>query len=504
MGNENLQKSYTDKVAEKIIEALENGTAPWVRPWKGAELNSIRPYNPTTNKPYKGINFVNLSIEQMNKGYNDPRWLTYKQAQALNANVCQGEKGTPIQYWQFTEEITVLDENKKPILDQDGKPQKMTVELDNPKVFYSTVFNANQIDGLPKIEISTENENKKTFEAIEEAEKILKNSNAKISHQAGNRAYYMPSTDSITLPQKEQFVSEMAYYSTALHELGHWTGHSSRLDRDLTGSFGSKSYAKEELRAEIGSYMLCSNLSLDFDPGNHNAYIKSWVQNLQDQPNEIFKAASDAGKITQYLQDFSLDRSKEITQDNVIAKVDLEKHITKFDETNLLERVNEAKFNNLHIEASTVKDAIDRFGTIKLENAEAKYVYVELLVNEKKFMLSTNGEHSVITPREKWNDTIFTDGHYSKTTLTYLTPSSSQKNEPQNIFTEKTYLNVSYAEKAIAKSNGAKWDNDYKRWYAPVGANREQLEQFISKVQEPTTVKAKFTPKDKNNQDLER
>lgn len=316
---DNLQKSYTDKVAEKIIEALENGTAPWVRPWKGAELNSIRPYNPTTNKPYKGINFVNLSIEQMNKGYNDPRWLTYKQAQAIGANVRQGEKGTPIQYWQFTEEITVLDEKKKPILDKDGKPQKMTVELDNPKVFYSTVFNANQIDGLPKIEISPEN--KKTFEVIEEAEKILKNSNAKISHQAGNRAYYMPSTDSITLPLKEQFISEMAYYSTALHELGHWTGHSSRLNRDLTGSFGSKSYAKEELRAEIGSYMLCSNLSLDFDPGNHNAYIKSWVQNLKDQPNEIFKAASDAGKITQYLQDFSLDRSKEITQDNLIAKV---------------------------------------------------------------------------------------------------------------------------------------------------------------------------------------
>lgn len=499
---ENLQKSYTDKVAEKIIEALENGTAPWVRPWKGAELNNIRPYNPTTNKSYKGINFINLSIEQINKGYNDPRWLTYKQAQALGANVHQGEKGTPIQYWQFTEEITVLDENKKPILDKDGKPKKMTVDLENPKVFYSTVFNANQIDGLPKIEISAEN--KKTFEVIEEAEKILKNSHAKITHQSGNKAYYLPSTDSITLPLREQFISEMEYYSTALHELGHWTGHSSRLNRDLTGSFGSESYAKEELRAEIGSYMLCSNLSLDFDPGNHNAYIKSWVKNLQDHPNEIFKAASDAGKITQFLQDFSPEQSKEITQKNVAAKVDLENHITKFDETNLLERVNQAKFNNLHIEASTVKDAIDRFGTIKLENAEAKYVYVELLINEKKYMLSANGEHSVITPREKWNDTIFTDGHYSKTTLTYLTPSSVQKHESQNIFTEKTYLNVSYAEKAIAKSSGAKWDNDSKRWYAPLGADREKLEQFLSKEQELTTAKAKFTPKDKSQQDLER
>ncbi|MCR1812103.1 zincin-like metallopeptidase domain-containing protein [Sulfurospirillum sp. hDNRA2] len=476
---DNLQKSYTDKVAEKIIEALENGTAPWVRPWKGAELNSIRPYNPTTNKPYKGINFVNLSIEQMNKGYNDPRWLTYKQAQAIGANVRQGEKGTPIQYWQFTEEITVLDENNKPILDQDGKPQKMTVELDNPKVFYSTVFNANQIDGLPKIEISTEN--KKTFEVIEEAEKILKNSNAKISHQAGNRAYYMPSTDSITLPQKEQFISEMAYYSTALHELGHWTGHSSRLDRDLTGSFGSKSYAKEELRAEIGSYMLCSNLSLDFDPGNHNAYIKSWVQNLQDQPNEIFKAASDAGKITQYLQDFSLDRSKEITQDNVLTQNDLEKN-NEFDVKNLSERVSEAKFNNLHIPLETVENLIDRYGIIRADDSSIKNVWAELSIDGNKYMLSTNKSYGVITPREKWDKDAFDSLKSPYMTITELKKiSSTQRDKPQNLFKEKTYLTVSYADRDQAKSNGAKWDHASKRWYAPKGTDIEKLSQFLSK-----------------------
>lgn len=476
---DNLQKSYADKVAEKIIEALENGTAPWVRPWKGAELNKIRPYNPTTNNPYKGINFVNLSIEQMNKGYNDPRWLTYKQAQALGANVRQGEKGTPIQYWQFTEEITVLDENKKPILDQEGKPQKMTVELDNPKVFYSTVFNANQIDGLPKLEISTEN--KKTFEVIEEAEKILKNSHAKITHQAGNKAYYLPSTDSITLPQREQFISEMEYYSTALHELGHWTGHSSRLNRDLTGSFGSESYAKEELRAEIGSYMLCSNLSLDFDPGNHNAYIKSWVKNLEDQPNEIFKAASDAGKIMQYLQDLSIDRSKEITQEKVLTQNDLEKN-NEFDVKNLSERVNEAKFNNLHIPLERVENLIDRYGTIRADDSSIKNVWAELSIDGNKYMLSTNKSYGVITPREKWDKDAFDSLKSPYTTITELkTSSSSQKDKPQNLFKEKTFLDVSYSNRDQAKNNGAKWDKTSKRWYAPKGTDMEKLSQFLSK-----------------------
>lgn len=497
MEKENLQKSYADKVAEKIIEALENGTAPWVKQWSGAELNSIRPFNPTTNKPYKGINFVNLSIEQMNKGYNDPRWLTYKQAQALGANVHQGEKGTPIQYWQFTEEITVLDENKKPILDKDGKPKKMTVDLENPKVFYSTVFNANQIDGLPKLEISTENENKKTFEVIEEAEKILKNSHAKITHQNGNKAYYMPSTDSVTLPQKEQFISEMAYYSTALHELGHWTGHSSRLDRDLTGSFGSESYAKEELRAEIGSYMLCSNLSLDFDPGNHNAYIKSWVKNLQDHPNEIFKAASDASKITQFLQDFGIEKERSHNID-----LDLDTLVKTFDEKNLADRVAQAKFNTLKIPFENVENAISRYGTIRLDNKGSQITYAELAIKDKKYILSVNGEHSVITPREKWNDTLFDDIKSEHSTTTILNPQNTK--ESKNVFDEKTYLNVSFAEKTIAKSNGAKWDKDSKRWYAPVGADREKLEQFISKILEPTTAKAKFTPKDRNHQDLER
>lgn len=317
-------KTYTEKVAEKIIIALENGTAPWIKPWKGGDLAGNMPINPISKNHYKGINLLNLLIEANINGYNDNRWLTYKQAKTLGAQVREGEKATTIQYWMWTEEVARLDKDGNAILDENKKPIKDTVYLDPPKIFYSTVFNATQIDGMP--EIIREVIFDKEFEAIEAAERILTNSKAIIHHREQGKAFYHPSSDEITLPLKKQFNDEMGYYSTALHELGHWTGHSSRLDRDINNplnTFGSQGYAREELRAEIASYILCSELALDYDPGNHISYIASWVAALKEKPSEIFKAAADAGKITQYLQKFNLDVAVDQTKDeNNIENMD--------------------------------------------------------------------------------------------------------------------------------------------------------------------------------------
>ncbi len=293
--------SYINKVSEEIIQALENGTAPWIKPWSGSDIQDGAPFNPLTGKQYEGINFINLTLRGM--GMNgDPRWMTFKQAQSLDAQVRKGQKGTAIQYWKFTKQIDKVDEEGNRILDKDNKPIKETIRLTNPQVFYATVFNASQIDGLRPLkddlnlkEVITE------FEPIEAAEKILKNSQADITHVAGSKAFYSPSRDKIQLPLKEQFSSEMDYYSIALHELGHWTGHESRLNRDMGHPFGSIGYAKEELRAEIGSYMLSSKIGVDFDPSQHNAYIENWVSVLKDKPSEIFKACSDASKIVGFV-----------------------------------------------------------------------------------------------------------------------------------------------------------------------------------------------------------
>ncbi len=139
------KKPFHETVAERLIQQLKDGTAPWQRPWMPGE--GAIPMNPMTGKRYKGINAIFLLAQ----GRGDPRWMTYKQAAAAGAQVRRGEKGTPVQYWKFTEQQTKLDDNGKPVLDNDGHPVKVSVALERPRVFFATVFNGEQIDGLPAL-----------------------------------------------------------------------------------------------------------------------------------------------------------------------------------------------------------------------------------------------------------------------------------------------------------------------------------------------------------------
>ncbi|CAB0819522.1 DNA primase TraC [Corynebacterium diphtheriae] len=178
------KKPFHEVVAEKLIEQLKAGTAPWQKPWQPGVPNAMMPMNPTSGKRYRGINAIHL----MSQGYDDPRWMTYKQAQAAGAQVQKGEKGTQVQYWKFTEEQDKVDEQGRPIRDAEGKTQKVSVELERPRVFFATVFNAQQIEGLPPLELKPQQENE--WEAIERAEHILQASGAKITHAPGDRAFY--------------------------------------------------------------------------------------------------------------------------------------------------------------------------------------------------------------------------------------------------------------------------------------------------------------------------
>ncbi len=299
------KKPFHETVAEKLIEQLKQGTAPWQKPWQPGEAGALFPMNPTTENRYKGINAMWL----MAQGYGDQRWMTYKQAQDIGAQVRKGEKGTGIQYLKFHDEKILRDDNGKPVMNADGESIKQITKLDRPRVFFATVFNAEQIDGLPPMPPKIE----QAWQAQERAENILAASGAIISHGEGDRAFYRPTTDSIHLPEKGQFPSADKYYATALHELGHWTGHSSRLDRDLTGSFGSESYAKEELRAEIASMILGDELGIGHDPGQHAAYVGSWIKALQDDPLALFRAAADAEKIQGFV--LGLEQSREQVMD---------------------------------------------------------------------------------------------------------------------------------------------------------------------------------------------
>jgi putative DNA primase/helicase len=302
-----MASDYVDQVAGAIIEQLMAGTAPWVKPWQPGER--FMPYNPTTGNTYHGMNALWLMSRAESRDYGDARWMTYLQAQATGGQVRKGEKGTAIQFWKWQGLEPVSDAGGKPVLDTDGSPVRQMVRYERPRVWSSVVFNATQIDGLPpppNRPVSV------AWERHERAETILTRSGVSIRHARGDHAFYRLVDDTIVLPERDQFAFGDLYYATALHEVGHATGHPSRLNRkDLEHPFGSEAYAREELRAEIASLMLGEQLGLGHDPGQHAAYIGSWIRALENDPLEIFRASSDAEKITALVLSFERERVQE-------------------------------------------------------------------------------------------------------------------------------------------------------------------------------------------------
>lgn len=301
-------KSLHEQVAADLTERLKKGTAPWQKPWNASSATFEFPYNVITGKRYKGINIFSL----LSADRADPRWMTFKQATSKDWQVRKGEKARLVQYVKTHELIQKVDNKGKKILDENGKPIKISVPLEHVIVTAAWVFNAEQVDGIPQMAKKTELAS--DWDPILRAEELVSLTGAKVFHNMGDRAFYNLVTDSITMPLKEQFSGADLYYGTLLHELAHWTGHNSRLDRSLFNKFGTEAYAREELRAEIASMLIGQELKIGHDPGQHAAYVKGWIQLLTDHPFEIHAAAADAEKILNYLLTF--ERKFDIKQSN--------------------------------------------------------------------------------------------------------------------------------------------------------------------------------------------
>ena len=205
-----INQPFHEAVAEKLIRQLQQGTAPWQKP---RQPGALLPMNPVTGKRYQGINAIQL----MSEGQDDPRWMTYKQAAAIGAQVGKGETGTPIQYWKFSEMHAKTDALGNPVRDAQGRQINDEVPLERPRVFLAIVFNASQIDGLPPMPPRAAPD----WQCLDRPERILQASGATIRHAAHSGAYYQPATDTIHLPDKARFARAANYYATALHELGH-------------------------------------------------------------------------------------------------------------------------------------------------------------------------------------------------------------------------------------------------------------------------------------------
>ncbi|EPY5324342.1 TPA: DUF1738 domain-containing protein [Klebsiella variicola subsp. variicola] len=279
-------RSKTDvyqTVTNSIIEALERGVKPWVCPWKRNGAMSGIPSNFSTGKAYTGMNIMLLWCSAAKHGFRDPRWLTYHQATEQGAQVRKGETGTTGIFYK-----TLEKENDA------GELERI------PMLKTFTVFNIEQTDGL-NLDDEISPQPVTGFDPLPDVEALFQRTGAKINER-GQQAFYQPSTDEIWLPERHLFADAANFYATGLHELVHWTGAKSRLDREKGGKFGSEGYAFEELIAELGCAFLMADLGVSGEV-QHESYIASWLKSLKDDKRYIFQAASGASKAHRFLME---------------------------------------------------------------------------------------------------------------------------------------------------------------------------------------------------------
>jgi antirestriction protein ArdC len=296
-----MLKMKTDvfqQITDAIAAQLEAGVRPWAKPWReGITRPDTWPRN-VRGRAYRGANVFWLQIAQQAHGYEAPVWLTFKQALERGGCVRKGEKGTPVFFWKF-------EERPDPVT---GKLKRMCWA----KTY--TVFNVAQCDGVtvPARQL------KPMGERVAEAEALAEATGAQIGW-GGNKAFYSPGFDSVQMPPREAFKSADDLYGTLFHELGHWTGHASRLDRDLTkGRFGDPDYAFEELVAELTSAFVCGSQGFAAPAReDHAAYIGHWLKVLRHDPRAFVTAASNAQKAADFLLAFADSAEDELEPEEV-------------------------------------------------------------------------------------------------------------------------------------------------------------------------------------------
>lgn len=270
-------------VSDRILALLDTGVNPWRKPWSAAAWKP--PRNLTSGKPYRGINVMLLGMAP----YESPYWLTFKQALDRGGNVRKGEKSSLAVFWKLYDRKT-----------EDGTTDPAGKQI--PVLRYYNVFNAEQCEGietppLPQVE---------TFDhdPIETAEQLAAGmpNPPKIEHADRRRAFYRENTDTVNMPLLEQFQKREEYYSTLFHELAHSTGHKTRLNRDLTGQFGDRSYGREELIAEMAAaYMSGLAGLIDETIDNTAAYLDSWRGIIKEDKKAVVMAAAAAQKAVDYI-----------------------------------------------------------------------------------------------------------------------------------------------------------------------------------------------------------
>lgn len=276
-----------EKLVNQIIKNMEQG---YIVPKPQWNRNIFRIFNPVSGANYHGCNMLKLYLQTATCGYEDNRWMTYKQAESKGYQVRQGEKGVRLEKYIFEKQVEQENEIT-------GEMEKVWVRLAKPMVNTFVVFNGEQIDGLPPLEEFEKEVPQSDVWKI--ADDLIASSECPVEEKQQGEAYYSPKKDMITLPPREIFVSPEAFTSTLIHEMCHSTGHESRLNRPILNTFGSPEYALEELRAELGAFFMGCDLRIEGSEellASHTQYLESWIKALKNDPNELFRAMSDSQK----------------------------------------------------------------------------------------------------------------------------------------------------------------------------------------------------------------
>lgn len=290
-----------EQLAEMFLSCLQEERLPWNQPWMLDVPNFGAHHNPITGTHYRGVNAAILWAVGLEKCYPDPRWCTFKQAQAKDWRIKKGEKGTPIEFWSIydTREKRKLTMREADEIVRQNPDRKEDMR---PCSSVYTVFNGTQIDGIPELPLAHHVPPEYTDQLLEAfAASYLSNEN--IEFREGGKAGYSPSQDYIVMPPRDTFISELDYYDTLFHECAHSTGAENRLNRELQKENEEK-YAVEELRAEIGGAFILSAAGAQVPESiskNNRAYIQSWAESVTDAPNTLFQAIKDAGTICDFV-----------------------------------------------------------------------------------------------------------------------------------------------------------------------------------------------------------
>lgn len=272
------KRDVYQEVTDRIIAALETGTAPWLRPWRDTNSGAaLEPYNAATGRPYNGINLLVLGTRH----FADLGWLTFKQALELGGNVKRGEKGTLIVFWKFDQ------------VDDRATGERKVV----PFARGYTVFNVEQCENIDASKLKRPTP---PAAGAGDMNALAERVGAIVRH-GGNRAFYTPTADFVQMPSAAAFKSAEHYQSTLAHELTHWTGNEKRCKREFGKRFGDAAYAFEELVAEIGSAFLCARSGIALEGLQHDSYVAGWLKILKEDKRAIFTASSRAREAAAFL-----------------------------------------------------------------------------------------------------------------------------------------------------------------------------------------------------------